>query len=45
MESLSEITYEIIKEYEKGSLPNAILFWERDFLLKKQLQLNLQKES
>ncbi|UPA12405.1 hypothetical protein [Borrelia venezuelensis] len=43
MESLSEITYEIIKEYEKGSLPNAILFWGERFSFKKTTAIELAK--
>ncbi|AAX18078.1 hypothetical protein [Borrelia turicatae] len=43
MESLSEITYEIIKEYEKGSLPNAILFWGERFSSKKTTAIELAK--
>ncbi|BDU62570.1 hypothetical protein BOFE_01100 [Candidatus Borrelia fainii] len=43
MESLSEITYEIINEYEKGILPNAILFWGERFSSKKTTAIELAK--
>ncbi|WP_421622520.1 hypothetical protein R5397_00490 [Borrelia sp. MN22-0132] len=43
MENLSEITYEIINEYEKGSLPNAILFWGERFSSKKTTAIELAK--
>ncbi|AHE63071.1 DNA polymerase III subunit gamma/tau [Borrelia parkeri] len=43
MESLSEITYEIINEHEKGSLPNAILFWGERFSSKKTTAIELAK--
>ncbi|AHH09160.1 DNA polymerase III subunit gamma/tau [Borrelia parkeri SLO] len=43
MESLSEITYEIINEHEKGSLPNAILFWGERFSSKKITAIELAK--
>ncbi|AHH10959.1 DNA polymerase III subunit gamma/tau [Borrelia coriaceae ATCC 43381] len=44
MERLPEIAYEIIKEYEKGSLPNAILFWGDRFSSKKTTAIALAKK-
>ncbi|UPA18217.1 hypothetical protein bpuCAU1_000780 [Borrelia puertoricensis] len=44
MENLSEITYEIINEYEKGNLPNAILFWGERFSSKKTTAIELAKK-
>lgn len=43
MERLPDIAQEIINEYEKGNLPNAILFWGERFSYKKTTAIALAK--
>ncbi|WP_445436165.1 hypothetical protein [Candidatus Borreliella tachyglossi] len=44
MEILPKIAQEIINEYEKGNLPNAILFWGERFSYKKISAVELAKK-